>query len=238
MAEKRKERPQLTTPPARAVWPKLNEPDYKFKKETGEYTVQLAFDPASPEHAAFLEKVEAAYQHCLYTAREELWPEIIANPKIKAKMLKEKKSIDPEEFPSPVQDEMDRDGGDTGFKLVRFKMNAAGEDKKTGDKYARRPTLFDAFKRPIPHASVKIGGGSVLRVNFDYGPFATPLGIGMAPGLRAVQVIELKQYSGKTADACGFDAVEDGFSGEGPEAPVEEPVAAKGSASKTDARGF
>ena len=51
MATKKRER--FVSPKGTAVWPRLNEPDTKFKPE-GEYTVSLAFDPNDKDFKALI----------------------------------------------------------------------------------------------------------------------------------------------------------------------------------------
>lgn len=78
---------------------------------------------------------------------------------------------------------------------------------KFASKY--KPNLFDAKNNRI-NADVKVGSGSVVRVAFQpvkYDGF----GGGLKLYLKAVQVIELNEYSGGSAEDYGFDAKDGGY---------------------------
>lgn len=216
--------PTLVSPVAVAAWPRLNEPDVKFKPE-GEFRVQIVLNPErSPEHAKFLSDLEARY--------EEAYKEECAEQK-KAKLKR---------VPLSIKPETDKEGNETGTGnvLVKFGMKHIIKTK-TGETFANRPTLADSQGRNVSPAKCRVGGGSMIRVAFQPNPFYTAgLGFGMSLRMVGVQIIKLVEPNGGGAK---FDAYEggddDGFVGE--EMTAEEaaelkgkPQASKGPAAKSE----
>ena len=93
--------------------------------------------------------------------------------------------------------------------VFKFKMKASGTNGKTGETFKQRPALFDSELKPINPEDTNIWGGSILRVSFQ--PFAwfTPaLGAGVSLRLKSVQVKDLVEGGGQSAEANGFDKVQ------------------------------
>lgn len=98
-------------------------------------------------------------------------------------------------------------------------------DKKDGTVFVeakshKKPMVVDAKRKPIP-AHVRIGGGSIIRVNVN----ASNYDGGINLYLEAVQVIELKQYGDPLAgfqDEDGFDADDAPASSGGENTPADE----------------
>jgi len=180
---------KLVSPKGIASYPKLNEPDTKFKAD-GEYSVSLIVEP--DEAKSFTEAV----QNCVkqyYTSQCQL---------LKKKELK-KAGI-------PIKNDADKDGNETGKIKIKFTLPARVKSKKTGKEWEQRPALFDTKGKPITE---RVGGGSVLKVACEVFPWYTPaLGVGASLRCKAVQVIDLKSPSGvSNAEAFGFTAEEEGF---------------------------
>ena len=98
---------------------------------------------------------------------------------------------------------------DEGKVRVSFKCKARIEPKDK-EPFDFKPALFDAKRNPI---NSNIGGGSTLKVAFEAIPYYTALvGAGVTLRLKAVQVLDLKEYSGASASSFGFDE-EDGYTG-------------------------
>jgi hypothetical protein len=111
----------------------------------------------------------------------------------------------------PIKDVYDDNNNPTGEVEIKFKMNAIGNNG--GDRWEQRPVLFDSKGRPM---NENIGSGSKIRVGSEIIPYySAAIGAGISLRLKAVQVIELVEYS----SGGGFDAwkfsEEDGFVTEG-----------------------
>jgi hypothetical protein len=172
---------RITTPAGIAVYPKIEKPDTKFDVN-GVYSVDLDLSGAEAEElAAKLQKIADA------AYAEEC----------KAKGKKQLKRAD-----MPWKQTED---GKTRFK---FKLKAKGG---TGEKqWDQKPALFDAKGNPV--SNLNVGSGSTIKVAFDCVPYFTAMvGHGISMRLRAVQVLDLRQYiAGDNFDAFGFKAT-DGF---------------------------
>lgn len=189
---------KITTPVATAVWPSLNEPDYRFD-ENGIFNVRLRFDPTSNEdHATFIAKLEAQYEKAVESELAAL---------TKAKRARAEKA-GKAKADSPLRPVFDDQGEETGEVEINFKMRASGVSRKSGERWTRKPTLFDAAGNKT---TAIIGGGSQIKVAFTMGSFfMATVGAGLSLRLEAVQIVELVAPGG-TADSFGFDAIEGGF---------------------------
>lgn len=186
----------ITTPKGVAIFPKLNEPDRRFKAE-GEYKVTLRLPDA--EAKPMIERINAI--------RKEAY-----NEECKKNGNKKLKLAAVPWAPATNWDKETESKVDLpGFTDFKFTLKAQ-VTTKAGKSWEQRPALFDAKLNPIPEDSDPIGGGSVIRVNAEVYPWYTAsLGFGISLRCRGVQVIELKTYGGsKDATAFGFSA-EDGF---------------------------
>lgn len=178
---------RYTTPAGIAQYPYLSKPDTKFNPD-GEYKISLEI-PADEAQAitAFLDEQLAV---SIATAKKEN-----AGKKIKEG-----------DAPYSVNDE-------TGAVSVRFKLKAK-VTPKNGDAFEQKPAIFDAKGKPIM-GDAKVGGGSKVKVAYELVPYYTAIaGAGISLRLKAVQVIDLKEFSGgASADAFGFGK-EDGYEAE------------------------
>lgn len=172
---------RVTSPQGIAVYPKIEKADTKFDAN-GIYSVDLDLDQKDGgELAAKLQKIADD----AYAAE------------CKAKGKKALKRAD-----VPWKSTED------GKLRFKFKLKAKGG---TGEKqWDQKPALFDAKGTPVK--DLNVGSGSIIKVAFDVVPYFTAMvGHGLSLRLRAVQVIELKQFvAGDNFDAFGFKAT-DGF---------------------------
>lgn len=172
---------RITSPTGIAVYPKIEKPDTKFNAD-GVYSVDLDLTGKDADDlVAKLTKIADADY---------------AN-ECKAKG---KKALKRAEMPWKQTED-----GKTRFK---FKLKAKGG---TGEKqWDQKPALFDAKGNPV--ANLNVGSGSTIKVAFDCAPYFTAMvGHGISLRLRAVQVLELREYiAGDNFDAFGFKAT-DGF---------------------------
>lgn len=182
MTEKKKAE-RFVSPKGIASYPYLTKPDTKFNTE-GEYKVSLLVSGGDASKAIdFLtEQHKAAVS--------------------KAKKENAGKRVKESELPF-----IENDDGTVTFK---FKMKAKVTPKK-GDTFEQKPALFDAKGKPLT-GETKIGGGSVVKVCYEVVPYYTAIaGAGVSLRLKAVQIIELKEYSGGgNAESYGFGE-EEGF---------------------------
>ena len=194
MAEQQSNKKEIKiTPAGVALYPKLNEPDTKFKAE-GQYSVKLRLSAEDAQE--LIEEIDsladAAFEEALAEAKNE----------------REKKKI--KRADPAYSAEEDEDGNETGNFLFNFKMAASGVSKKTGKEWTRTCPVFDAKRKPIDLKTVQIGGGSVVKVAYVLSPFSTAIGVGVSLRLEAVQVLELHEWGNKDASAFGFGD-EEGF---------------------------
>lgn len=174
--------PRYVTPKGVAQYPKLTQPDTKFNPD-GEYNTKLILDaePAQ-ETLSLLDK--------LYAEAQE-----------KAKKENPGKKIKPGPEPYSVDEE-------TGKVTLNFKLKAK-VTRKDGTQFEQKVALFDAKGKPL--TDVNVGGGSTIKVAFEAIPYYTAMaGAGISLRVRAVQVIELHEYSSGGAGAFGFGE-EDGY---------------------------
>lgn len=194
MTEKKKAE-RFVSPKGTASYPHLTHPDTKFNPD-GEYKVSLivAGDDASKVVNFLTEKHKAAV----------------------AQVKKENARKRVKEGDLPIIENAD------GTVTFKFKMKAKVTPKK-GDPFEQKPALFDAKGKPLT-GETKIGGGSVIKVCYEVVPYYTAIaGAGISLRLKAVQVLELKEYSGGgDAESYGFgeeEGFEAGEAGEGDTPP-------------------
>ena len=185
-------RKTITTPVGVAIWPKLNEPDTRWKAE-GEFTctVRLSKADAAPVLKEIGDFHDKAYSwFCQNQGKNKL-----------------KKANNP-------YTEVENDSGEkTGEVDFKFKLKHRVETRR-GDTFTQTVALFDSDGTPMQDL---IGGGSKLRVRGEMNPwFTASLGFGISLWVKAVQVQELVEPTGGgTAAAHGFDVIDGGFTTSG-----------------------
>lgn len=182
------------TPVGIAIFPKLFEPDYKWKEE-GEYSVKL--------------KLEAAEARPLIDKIEGLVADAHAEAEANCKNARDKAKL---KMATPCYDaELDEDGNETGYYLFRFKMQASGISKATGKKWTNHPEVFDGKMHPIKNPEYQVWSGSKVRVAYELSPFSTNIGIGCSCRLCACQIVVLATGQSRDASSYGFGEEADGF---------------------------
>ena len=178
--------PRYVTPAGTAQYPYLTKPDTKFNPD-GEYKLKLEIPGAAAQDiVTFLDEQHEAAQ-------------------AKAKKENPGKKIKEGTCPYEVDE-------DSGKVTVSFKLKAK-VTPKNGDPFEQRPAIFDAKGKPLQ--DVNVGGGSKVKVAYEMVPYYTAIaGAGISLRLKAVQVIDLKEYSGgASAEGYGFGE-EDGYEAE------------------------
>ena len=195
----------ITSPAGRALYPKLTEPDTKFK-DAGEYSVKLLLPEvdALPILNECLEIQKAAIEEEFERVQAE-------KPKMNPEKIREGIKLGN----IPVKPHTDPESGEeTGEYILTFKMVASGVSRKTGKPWARKPVIFDAKGKPIKNpSSIQIWSGSILKVAYITDPFSKPAtGVGVTLRLEAVQIIKLVSGGQRDAAGYGFGEEEDGYS--------------------------
>ena len=174
--------PRYVSPVGAAGYPYLLKPDTQFNPD-GEYKVKLQI-PAGEAANKLVSFLDEQFDLAVEKAKEQ----------------NQGKKIKAADAPYQVDDE-------TGNVSVNFKLKAK-VTPKNGDPFEQRPAVLDAKLKPIPNTT-KIGNGSKMKVSDEVVPFFTSLiGAGITLRLKAVQVLELVEFSG--GGDFGFEA-EDGF---------------------------
>ncbi len=186
--------PRYTTPKGTAKYPWLSQPDTKFNPD-GEYKVSLVLP---------VEQADTIMQFL---------DEQMALAEAKAKKDNPGKKVKVADAPYSVDEE-------TGEFSVNFKLKAKVIPQK-GDSFEQKPAVFDAKGKPLQ--GVNVGGGSQIKVSYEVYPFYTALiGAGISLRLKAVQVIDLVEFSGgANAANYGFEE-EDGFEAEPDNSPFKD----------------
>lgn len=185
---------RYTTPKGTAKYPWLSTPDTKFNPD-GEYKTSLVLP---------LEEADTIMQFL---------DEQMAKSIAQAKKDNPGKKVKEADAPYSVNEE-------TGEFSVNFKLKAKVFPQK-GEPFEQKPAVFDA--KMIPLKGVNVSGGSTIKVSYEVYPFYTALiGAGISLRLKAVQVLNLVEFSGGAgAEAYGFEK-EDGFEAESNNSQFEE----------------
>ncbi len=198
--QKKPKKPRFITATGTAVFPRLNQPDTKFKAE-GRYSVKVRFtkEQAAPIIAKLEEAAKAEYD--------------VRVVEMAGKMTNKGKPIEVKGPDTSFEVELDDNKQPTGNILVNFGMNAQYVDQKTKEVIKLKPSLVDAKGVPT---NVEVWGGSKIKVCYEIKPYwvAGTYTAGASCGLRAVQIIELvTKGQGMNGAAYGFKE-EDGFTAE------------------------
>lgn len=198
MIRERKDYPTATTPRGPAIYPALNEPDFKFKKEFGEYHARLRLEPDAPGLAELVAIAEEIRDEAYEAKVKEL------ERQKKGALLKQLSKAD------IIKPELDRETGEeTGYVILRAAMNAGGK-RKDGTTFQKKVDLFNAAGKFLKNPP-KIGSGSELILSVRVMDYETDGGkvIGARFELEAAQVLKLVQGGQRTAGHYGF-AAQDG----------------------------
>ena len=224
MAQKKKtDIKKFKTPVARAIFPYLTTPDTgKYAPKGGQYKVTLILDPKVPEHAAFIEQMEAEAHRCFEVIQAR---QLADGNKAMAKVLKAVSPIKPHFTKND-----DGEKVETGLFEITFKRSAVFENRRTGEIENVVIPLFDGAGNRLP-STVEVWGGSQVAVAFFTKPYIVEKDkvAGASIRLSAVQIRELVTRGGETASDFGFET--DG------DAIVVAPRADDGGASNHDGSG-
>lgn len=213
LGNKRPKLPKFVSPRAAFIWPKLHEPDYKFDS-AGKYEVRIALEEQAADTQAFLAKLQPHYEAALASTEEDYKALPVAKRKelggFKARPL----------FKTEFDEETEEP---TGRIIFSFSMKASGEFKKgpkAGQKWTRKPAIFDAKGKPMAKVP-DIWGGTIGKIGFEAGPSFMPKdgAGGLKFYLTSAQIIELVQGGERSAKDYGFGS-EDGY--EHDEASVDD----------------
>jgi len=182
-----KKNTNIITPAGIAKWCHVSVPNTKHVAE-GEYSVDLALEGEDAE------KLKALLDEAAEQAKQDA---LKNNPKEKGLILKA-------EVTTGYTAEIDGETGEpTGRTLFRFKNKAKGM-KKDKTPFEVTIGIFDAKGKPMK--GVKVGFGSKMKVSFEIVPFWSKglKKVGVSLRLKAVQILDLKQYGGGDASSYGF----------------------------------
>ena len=175
---------RVTTPVGIAAYPRLTTPDTKFDAD-GVYSIDLDLDPKVKSTTVFMA--------ALKTAADEAYAQVCKD--------RGGKKLKRAAFPTKETED--------GMIRIKFKLKAkAGNADKS---WTQKPMLFDASGTAISEV-LNVGSGTKCKVSFEIIPYFTAMvGAGVSLRLKAVQILELKEYTpGDNFDAYGFKS-EDGF---------------------------
>jgi hypothetical protein len=199
--------PKHLTPVGVAVFPRLKEPDFKFKKDHGEYSVKLRLPEA--EARAIIAQAEIVAEQ---SYRDQL-------AAVEGKVDKKGQPIEVKladvSYEIEFEDKPDAKGAKVpkGTIIIAFKMNAGYTDKKTQERIKKVVPIFDSVGQDITR-KVDVWGGSQLRVSYEISPYYAEADkkAGASFRLLAVQVVKLVTKGTGDASMFGFGAVDGGFS--------------------------
>lgn len=209
--DKRKKNPEITSPKAVFLWPKLDAPDYgtaQFPDPSGSYKVTLRLDESAKND------LEAKLLPHLEAARAE------AEQKFAAMSPQTRKKLGKVVADDLFVEEYDKDTEEaTGFWLFKLKMPAKGKTRD-GKEWNRKPLIFDGKAKPMAECP-PVWTGSVGRASFEVFPYFVPgTGkYGVSKRLTGVQLIELRSGQQRSAASMGFEAEEGGY--EADDAPAQ-----------------
>ena len=178
----------LRTPSGTASYPYLTSED----REYGGYKVRLII-PMSDELTTLLDQLQL-----VVTEKQQAQAKVTAKGKTKGQDFEKAQSITQH---LPWFEEEDDKGEPTGNIILKLKTQF-------------RPIIVDATRKEVDD-SVRIFGGSVLKVLFEPIPYYSPKDneVGVTCRIKAVQILELKQGTGGFAN--GFED-EEGYQGTTP----------------------
>lgn len=200
----------ITSPEGIAVWPSLTSPT-NFKGEGPlAYETKLKLDHRAEGVGAFIATLDAAVEDGMEKLNEQR-VRFGEKPLTKAQLKKR--------APLPYQDELDDEGNETGFIIVKAKLKA--ERKIKGEMVAQRPALFDGDGHPFD-VDTPVWSGSKIKIAVQPAPYFVPaLGYGVTLRLQAAQILVVVNATNEALGASDY-----GFSESAPApAPAEEVAA-------------
>lgn len=197
----------MHSPAGQFIFPKLNEPDFRFKEEFGEFTVQVQYTEA--ELAPFVKTLEDERQRLL--------------PAIAKAYNKPLAKVASTLAPLPFKPATEGKGAEAvelpGLFWVKFAVTGGGfRRKKIEGEWVKEPwytklVAFDANNQPIPN-DVMIYGGTVGRVAFACQPWWSTAygGAGLKLALRSTKILDLVTAGGeRSASQEGWGDDDEGY---------------------------
>ena len=213
LKDDRKQYPSFITPRGVAIFPALNEPDYKFKKETGEWHARIRVDPDAPGLDELKDYSQRLMEEAFAAKKEAL------TKAKKGALLKELAMA-----PNPVKEELDPETGEpTGKYVLRASVNyhiTIKNGPNAGKEFFKKPDFFDKAGKAVK-VPPKMGGGSEFKLSVKPQPYETDGGktIGVSFELLGVQILKVVEGGQRTAASHGFGQEEGDDIEEGQEAP-------------------
>lgn len=183
----------LVSAKGRAVYPRLQKPDTKYKTEYGEFKVKIRTEKADTvEYKKAQEQVKTI---------KALMAETLKDAKAKADPKKAKKLKLTSDVPFGIDD-------DGAIELL-YRTSGGGKDPETKETWTRKLPLFGKNGKPlVVDSDVIIGSGSELRASYVLKPWVSAKNeVGVKLQLVAAQILEVQEYE---ADGTRY-----GFENEG-----------------------
>lgn len=177
----------------KAMWAKLNKTEVIGGVDTGNYTIVL--EPEQDELEQFLATCEEVWNNYLET---------------NTKKLKGVPNFGVHE-------------DDDGVQTLKFKMKSLIK-LKDGTMRNLNVPIFDSMGKVITSkVKDRIGNGSKVCISYSLFPFVfSNINFGISLRLQAVQILELVDYQGGSADTFGFSKGKGTFNGDDIEENEEE----------------
>lgn len=230
---KAKKYDEVMTPEGVLVFPQLNVPDKKYKKEFGEWSARIRLTGEAA--AALVERHEAvvAAEMARYTEELEV---ALAAAKTGTDKAKAKKALaEIKEADKPFRPVYDDEGEETGDFEFNFKSPAGFLSKKDGKPVAIKIAVFDAGGKQLKTLP-KIWGGTVARLQGYFKPFATAsVGVGASLRLQKVQILRLVTAGEGAANPFGKA---DGYTYEEEDEDTNQEANPSGAEEGTDEENF
>jgi len=200
--------PQVTSPKGIAIYPHLNKPNDRFG-DNPSYQVTLQI-PKSEAEPFVKQAVKLFRDYC------------------KTNSVKKIFGSDKHTKGVPCCVEKDDAGEETGNMLLSFKATGwPDEEKSTTEKVVYRPLpIFDTKGQLLSGSNAPlIGSGSTLKAACRIDCWDGGLGAGVSFRLRAVQLLELVEWSGGTSSSDFGFGEEKGYVSKGVEEATSESAA-------------
>ena len=190
----------LNSPMCTAWYARFKTPDTKYADD-GEYKVTGHFDTDEPKVQAFVEQIDAWYDESFEAAVKAA----VDDGKYKTEAVARKKVKQGDKPYVYVEDD---EGDDTNIIKINFRMKARAKNKKTGETFELKPTIFGGSgvldQKQVPY----VGNGSTIRVAYTPIQWYTAQ-LGASVKLRLEGAKLYKVVAGGNNNV-GFDDDEDG----------------------------
>ncbi|RUM65261.1 MAG: hypothetical protein DSZ04_00310 [Sulfurimonas sp.] len=162
----------FVTPPGKAMWAFLLEPNTRFNQDKPKFEITVAYEPNDPKLKEMLDYVQPFYD--AYIDREL---EGVSE-------AKRKKMVVP-----IVQKELNKEGEETGRVVIKAKQFAT-----TYDGEPRVLNIADSKGKTIEGFNVKVGNGSIVRLKVWPKTCNVQGKVYCTLWINAVQILDLIEY--------------------------------------------